>query len=66
MARESVFGGKGRPSPAESDRRRREFLRLVAEGAPFDEAARTARIQPLRALAILSHPDVRPLLGRAA
>lgn len=62
----SLLGGKGRPSPEESDRRRREFLRLVAEGKPLDEAARTARIQPLRALAILSHPDVRPLIAKAA
>jgi hypothetical protein len=62
----TIFGGTGRPSPAESDRRRREFLRLVAEGVPFDEAAKQSRIKPLRALAILSHPDVRHLLVRAA
>jgi hypothetical protein len=62
----SAFGGTGRPSPEESDRRRREFLRLVAAGVDFDEAAKLSRIKPLRALAILSHPDVRPLLARAA
>jgi hypothetical protein len=62
----SAFGGKGRPTPEESERRRQEFIRLVAAGKPFDEAARDSRIQPMRALAILSHPDVRPLLARAA
>jgi hypothetical protein len=66
MASTSVFGGMGRPSSAESDRRRREFLRLVVDGVPGDEAARIARIKPERALAILTHPDVRPLLGLAA
>jgi hypothetical protein len=59
----SVFGGAGRPSTEESDRRRREFLRLIVEGVPGDEAARRARIKPERALAILTHPDVRPLLA---
>jgi len=62
----SAFGGVGRPSIAESARRRREFLRLVVEGVPGDEAARRARIKPERALAILTHPDVRPLLAAAA
>lgn len=57
---------KGRPRAADSDARRLEFLRLVVSGVPGDEAARTARIKPERALAILTHPDVRPLLAQAA
>jgi len=56
----------GRPRAAESERRRREFLRLVAAGADFDAAAREARIKPARALKLLSHPDVRQLLTKAA
>jgi hypothetical protein len=56
----------GRPRAADSDARRREFLRLIVAGVPGDEAARQARIKPTRALAILTHPDVRPLLARAA
>ena len=56
----------GRPRAAESDQRRRDFICLVAAGVDFAEAAKQARIKPLRALAILSHPDVRPLLAKAA
>lgn len=56
----------GRPRAAESAARRREFLRLVVAGVPGDEAARKARIKPERALAILTHPDIRPLLAAAA
>ena len=59
----SVFGGTGRPTAAESALRRREFIRLVASGVPFDKAAEEARVHPRRALAILSHPNVRPLLA---
>lgn len=62
----SKFGGIGRPSHADLEHQRLEFLRLVAAGAPFDEAARQSGIKPLRALEILSHPDVRPLLAEAA
>lgn len=62
----SLFGGTGRPSAKESDRRRCEFLRLVSEGVDFDQAAVLARISDRRALRILSHPDVRPLLTKAA
>lgn len=65
-ARASVFGGKGRPSPEESERRRVEFVRLIAAGEDFDVAAERARIAPKRALKLLSHPDVRPLLSQAA
>lgn len=63
MEHKSAFGGKGRPSTVESERRRVEFLRLIAAGKPFDVAARDSKIGPLRALSILSHPDVRPLLA---
>lgn len=64
---QSIFGGAGRPTADESDRRRVEFLRLVLdEGKDFDEAAALARISHKRALRILSHPMVRPLLARAA
>lgn len=55
----------GRPTRHESERRRREFLRLIASGVPGDEAAKRARIDPERALAILTHPDVRSLLAAA-
>lgn len=61
-----MAGNHGRPRAADSDARRREFLRLVVAGVPGDEAARQARIKPERALAILTHPDVRPLLSQAA
>lgn len=61
----SVFGGKGRPSPEESERRRLEFLRLIDAGVPFDDAARQARISPWRALGIVEYL-VRPLLVKAA
>lgn len=60
------MSGHGRPNRHESDRRRREFLRLVANGIPFDEAASLARVKPERALKLLSHPDVRALLSEAA
>lgn len=56
----------GRPRAAESEQRRRDFIRLVAAGVDFDQAAKQSKIKPLRALAILSHPDVRPLLAQAA
>lgn len=62
----SMFGGVGRPSVEEAARRRREFLRLVVEGLPFDEAAKRAQVKPERALRILSHPDVRELVARRA
>lgn len=53
----------GRPTRRESAARRQEFIRLVASGEDFDKAARDARIQPIRALSILSQPEVRPLLA---
>lgn len=58
--------GPGRPRGAESDARRREFVRLIASGAEFHQAAREARVQPFRALAILSEPEIRQIIGRAA
>jgi DNA-binding MarR family transcriptional regulator len=59
----SVWGGTGRPSPAESDRRRKEFVRLIVSGADFAAAAREARIQPMRALAVLSEREMRQLIA---
>ena len=55
----------GRPRGAESKRRRDEFLRLVLDGVDPAEAAKTARVKPERALALLG-PIVRPLLAKAA
>ena len=69
VAVELVSGGTavgvGRPRAHESNARRDEFLRLVLDGVPCDEAARRARVKPERALAILS-PFLRPLLAKAA
>lgn len=61
----SKFGGIGRPSSEDSRARRDEFLRLVFEGVPCEEAAKLARVKPERALAILS-PLISPLLAKAA
>ena len=61
-----TFTGPGRPDAQESARRRRKFIRLIVEGEDFAEAARAARIKPERALKLLSHPDVRALLAKAA
>lgn len=47
----------GRPRGPESDRRRREFIRLVIAGTPLLDAAREARIKPERALALLDTPE---------
>jgi hypothetical protein len=52
----------GRPTRTESDRRRHEFLRLIAAGKSGDIAAEQARIKPERALAILTHPHGREAL----
>lgn len=52
----------GRPRAAESNARRREFIRLIVMGVDFDVAARDAQIKPERALKLLSHPDIRPLI----
>ncbi len=53
----------GRPSNPEQRRRRIEFVRLIAGGAAFDQAARDAQLSPVRALAILSQPEVRQLIS---
>jgi hypothetical protein len=62
----SPFGGTGRPKAAESERRRVEFVRLVAAGTPLVEAARIARIKPERALALLDTPEMRRLIALVA
>jgi hypothetical protein len=62
----SAFGGTGRPSTDESDRRRVEFVRLVVAGAPLDEAACEARINLKRALKILSEPEMRQIVAQVA
>jgi hypothetical protein len=57
--------GVGRPRAHETKARRDEFLRLVFEGVPCDEAALRAHVKAERALAILS-PFLAPLLAKAA
>ena len=49
----SIFGGTGRPTKSESERRRREFVRLLANGKSFADAALEAKVKPDRALQIL-------------
>ena len=65
VSQEDTMAATGRPRAADSAARRAEFLRLVLDGVPCDEAAQRARVKPERALAILT-PLVRPLLARAA
>jgi hypothetical protein len=48
-----VFGGRGRPAIEESERRRREFIRLLGMGTPFKDARRAAKISGDRALELL-------------
>lgn len=62
---ESKFGGIGRPSADESERRRREFVRLIASGASLGEAQRGARVSLQRALDLLDPPEMRQLAARA-
>lgn len=59
----TVIGGTGRPTADESDRRRLEFVRRVAAGADFDDAAVSAKIKPLRALKLLSTPELRAIIA---
>lgn len=61
----SMFGGTGRPSREESERRRREFIRLVAQGSSLADAVKTSGIQPKRAIALLDEPEMRQLLAAA-
>lgn len=56
----------GRPSYEESEQRRHVFVGLVAAGVPLHQAARTARIKPLRALKLLDTPEMRQILAEAA
>jgi len=63
---ESKFGGVGRPTNQEADRRRHEFARLIASGATLGEAQRGARISLQRALDLLDPPEMRQLAARAA
>jgi hypothetical protein len=65
LDRPSPFGGVGRPTLEESERRRVEFVRLIASGVPLVEAVTTSRIQPLRALSVLDAPEMRELLLHA-
>jgi hypothetical protein len=62
---ESKFGGIGRPSAGESERRRMEFVRLIASGASLGEAQRGARVSLQRALDLLDPPEMRKLAARA-
>lgn len=52
----------GRPIRFESEARRREFARLVAGGLRLDRAARQAKIDPWRALALVDSPEMIGLL----
>lgn len=63
---ESKFGGIGRPTNEEADRRRHEFARLIASGATLSEAQRGARISLQRALDLLDPPEMRQLAARSA
>jgi hypothetical protein len=57
-----MLGGVGRPSFAESERRRREFVRLVTAGTSFADAAAQAKIKPERALKLLDTPELRQII----
>lgn len=58
----------GRPDAVETQRRTKEFIRLVVDGEDFAVAAERACVKAERALSILSQPEVRQLiaLDRAA
>lgn len=60
------MAGVGRPRGVESRERRAEFLRLVAEGVPGDEAAKRARIKTQRAVKVLAELVRHHLLAEAA
>lgn len=51
--------GQGRPRQAESDVRQQEFVRLIATGTPWDEAAKSARVEARTVLRMLDRPDFR-------
>lgn len=56
----------GRPRKVELERRRREFVGLVAAGSKLLDAAITTGIRPDRALALLDEPEMRQLLAQVA
>lgn len=60
------FGGHGRPSNEEQERRETEFKRLLVTGAALDEAARRSQLHPMRALRLLSPREMRQLAAECA
>lgn len=60
------FGGHGRPSNEEQQRRESEFTRLLVAGADLDEAARVSNLHPMRALKLLSAREMRQLAAECA
>lgn len=56
---DSVWGGKGRPSPAESQRRYREFLRVLSATGSFDQAIRASGMSTKRLPQLLDSPAFR-------
>lgn len=58
----------GRPPGVETERRTREFLRLVAQGVPVDQACLLSRLDPMRALRLIAQqPELAGLgMPRAA
>lgn len=57
------MAGTGRPRAIESQRRRHQFLRLLANGATWREAAREARIKPDAVLTMLDQPEFRTVVA---
>lgn len=55
----SMFGGTGRPTRAEARARRRELLRLLADGHSLHEAAAAARVKPTTVLRLMSEREFR-------
>lgn len=51
----------GRPSPGESERRTREFVRLLAAGETFADAQRQSGIAAARVLRLLDEPAFRAI-----
>lgn len=49
---DSAWGGKGRPKKGEAERRKAQFLCLIADGKDPVAARKEARIDPDRALVI--------------
>lgn len=59
---ESVWGGTGRPSRDESERRTARFLCAVADGKDAVEAAKAAHLSPWKALRIVTESDFRDVV----